>query len=413
MCKYFTALMLTVISFVCVAFDSDVKTKRMKSKQGKLVSAKLIKSYAANWMPPEDIQNNFAKADQDISNLQATATAVNAYRIRYRTLSVRGRSIIVSGLVAVPDPADGVYPVVQYQHCTQFDKSDVPSNPSETWESPSVMFLFAAHGYIVSMPDYIGQGKSRRRHPYMHAASMAVSSADMLKAVKELCERFEVKTDSRLFICGFSEGGHATMALQRYIESDGDAQPFQLIASAPIDGPYDIHQCWTKLCDESSPPTLCTPIATRIYMSYRRIYRFKEKMRNVFQQEYYRKIRKIDNGRHNAGDMLDDLPETVQKLMNKDFLAEVRSGEHPLAEAMTENNTYDFLPVTPTRLYHSNSDELVPYATSEMTCAHMKSLGASDVDVVDSGDHTIDDSSHLGSFYSSLPMIKEWFDTFN
>ena len=72
------------------------------------------------------------------------------------------------------------------------------------------MAVFAGHGYITSLPDYIGQGKSKVKHPYLHIESEATSGADMLKAVKELCGEFAVRNNSKLFIIGLSQGGQRT-----------------------------------------------------------------------------------------------------------------------------------------------------------------------------------------------------------
>jgi alpha-beta hydrolase superfamily lysophospholipase len=407
--EIFTTVLIA-ISFAC--FSSDL-AKKKAYKQGQLVSARLIKNFTDAEMASE-INTSFANLGQDISDLTSNAVAVNSYAIRYRTLNYNGKKIIVSGMVAFPASGDGVYPVVQYQHCTQFNKKNVPSNPSRNWESLPTMALFAAQGYIVSMPDYIGQGRSKKRHPYMHAESIAVSCSDMLKAVAELCTKLNINTDSRLFICGFSEGGHATMALQKHIEETPDAQPFQLTASAPIDGPYKVYDCWNKITLTLTAPELCAPIAARMYLSFRKIYKFKEKLRDVFFSPRNRQLRQIDRGKYDPDPDPDDpddpddfFNKSVQDIMHKSFLEEVTSREHPMYSAMEQNNTYDFLPLTPTRLYHAESDELVPYSMSEMVCSHMKSLGAEDVEVVNS-----EASSHLKSFFPSMLMAKRWFDTF-
>ena len=94
--------------------------------------------------------------------------------------------------------------------------------------------------------------------------------------------------------------------------------------------------------------------------------------------------------------------------MRGNFLAAVASGKHPLDQAMEGNNTYNFLPVTPTRLYHGLDDNLVPYSMSEMTCARMRLLGARDVEVVNVGAGF----GHEASIIPSFLMAKKWFDSF-
>lgn len=352
------------------------------------------------------IQDYYAWPGQDISNLIATATSVNAYSITYRTHNAAGQAITASGLVALPSPANALYPIVQYHHGTQFNNQDVPSNPLRSPEALCTMALFAAHGYVLSLPDYPGQGEGHTPHPYLQARPMAKASADMLKAVAELCSRLKVNTNSQLFICGLSEGGYATMALQRLIESDPAVEPFQLTASAPMAGPYDLRAEWRYLTTANPPGS--TPILAHSYLSYKKAYLLKDSMASVFLAPYDRTVTSIDNGRHDENEMNQMLPKTIQELMRPSFLAAVTSGEHVLDEEMEGNSTFNFKPSTPTRLYHGRDDELVPFSISETTCAHMRQLGASDVEVVDIGSGV----SHEYSFIPSTLMAKQWFDSF-
>ncbi|MDE4959584.1 lysophospholipase, partial [Francisella tularensis subsp. holarctica] len=76
----------------------------------------------------------------------------------------------VSGLLMMPD-TDSPKGVILYYHTTVFDNSAVPSNFSN---DKSLIFevtyaaIYAANGYIVVAPDYIGQGDdSKNYHPYV------------------------------------------------------------------------------------------------------------------------------------------------------------------------------------------------------------------------------------------------------
>ena len=197
------------------------------------------------------------------------------------------------------------------------------------------------------------------------------------------------------------------MALQRRIEQDAAAQPFQLTASVPIAGPYDMPAAWRFLSNTSAPG--CSPLIAHLYMSYKRIYGFKDNLRNVFVPAYDRYITKIDNGRYNGNEMYMMLPKTVKEMMRGAFLDAVASGEHPMDEALAGNSTFRFAPVTPTRLYHGIDDELLPYSMSEMTCAYMKQLGAKDVEVVNVGAGI----GHEKSIIPSFLLAKRWFDILN
>lgn len=94
-------------------------------------------------------------------------------------------------------------------------------------------------------------------------------------------------------------------------------------------------------------------------------------------------------------------------MLKAEFTDSVNTQIHPFYKEMVMNNTYDFAPVTPTRLYYAKDDELAPYSVSENTYNHMISLGADDVQLVNLGPNI----SHVGSIFSGTLLAKKWFDT--
>jgi hypothetical protein len=375
------------------------------SNQGALLGVRLVANYTAA-QTSSTIKKYYSGTGQDVNDLIKSATAVKAYAITYSTLDAAGRATIASGLVGFPSPASGVYPLVQYHHGTQFDNRDVPSNLTRSAEAALSLSLFAAHGFVTSLPDYLGQGFGTPPHPYLHARSMATASTDMLKAVAQLCAKLKIRTYSRLFITGLSEGGHATLALQRLIEADRTVQPFRLIASAPIAGPYNLRETWKYL--SMTNPVGSSPLILHLYLSYRRLYQWNEPLNHIFIPPYDTRVMWIDNGTRNGHEMYGLLPKTSQAMMQPTFLAAVASGKHPIDEALEGNNTYNFPPMKPTRLYHAQDDELVPFTMSEMACSHMKLLGGNDVSVVNLGPGI----GHEDSFVPATLKAFRWFNTF-
>jgi len=397
-------LCLLLISWGCSGSSNDGGSGG-NIYAGKLVNADLIKEFTAQQVA-QAIESGFSNIPGiDVSEMIATSNAVEAYSIEYYTTNINGGLIIVSGLVAFPSPADSEYPVVQYHHGTQFNNQDVPSNPDRSKEALGCMAVFAGHGYITSMPDYIGQGKSKVKHPYLHVESEAASGADMLKAVKELCDVFGVRDNSKLFILGLSQGGHATMALQKHLETADSEQPFNLTASVPIAGVYDVPKEWDFLF--TNPPG-CSPLAAHLTLAYRYIYGFKDTLSELFLPPYDSQILSIDDGTHNGEEMYEMLPKTMEGLLQPNFIDEVNAKTHPFYEAMKDNIIDNFAAITPTRLYTGKDDELWPYSYSVDSCNKMKALGAADIEVVDVGSGY----SHVESFVPSVIRAKFWFDTF-
>ena len=392
-------LCLLLISGGCSDSSNDV------GSAGKLVNYVLSKEFTAQEVA-DAIKNGFSNIPGiDVSEMIATSNAVKGYSIEYYTKNINGELIIVSGFVAFPSPADSEYPVVQYHHGTQFNNQDVPSNPDRSKEAIGCMAVFAGHGYITSMPDYIGQGKSKVKHPYLHIESEATSGADMLKAVKELCGELAVRNNSKLFILGLSQGGQVTMAVQKYLETANSDQPFNLTASTPIAGIYDVPKEWDFLF--TNPPG-CSPLAAHITLAYRYIYGFMDTVSELFLPPYDSQILSIDDGTYNGEEMYEMLPKTVEGLLQPNFINEVNAKTHPFYYAIKDNIIDNFAPITPTRLYTGKDDELWPYSYSVDSCNKMKALGAADIEVVDVGSGY----SHVESFVPSVIRAKFWFDTF-
>ncbi len=163
---------------------------------------------------------------------------VKGYRITYKTKNTDGKEITASGALILP-VTDQPVSMVSVQHGTITNDDQAPSNFKDGADA-SLNSLFSSLGYIISAPDYIGYGASKDLpHPSEHRASLASASLDMLRAAKEfLKEQNAVKWNNKLYIAGYSEGGFASMSLQKKIEEEASSE-FDLRASSLGAGAYD------------------------------------------------------------------------------------------------------------------------------------------------------------------------------
>src|SRR4030095_13461445 len=132
----------------------------------------------------------------------------------------------------------GLRGVVSFQHGTESDRASSPSTPDSS-NGLLAAAAFAARGYLLVAPDYIGLGASTAQHPYLHAATEANAVIDLWRAARTIVDTNGYTWPSRVLLVGFSQGGHATLAAQRALEAspiDGIA----IVASAPIAGPFDL-----------------------------------------------------------------------------------------------------------------------------------------------------------------------------
>ena len=74
----------------------------------------------------------------------------------------------------------------------------------------------------------------------------------MLRAVKEFCDNRGIIYNNQLFLSGYSQGGHATMALHKALQEHHSSE-FQVTASAPGAGPYDISGEQANLFIQGTP----------------------------------------------------------------------------------------------------------------------------------------------------------------
>ena len=123
---------------------------------------------------------------------------------------------------------------VSYQHGTAFLRKEVASqNWKSFFDSESLVGeILASVGCATVIPDYIGLGDSPGSQPYIHAATVASTVIDMLRATRTFCATNGVRLNSQLFLIGFSQGGHASLATQREIER-AYTNEFTITASAP------------------------------------------------------------------------------------------------------------------------------------------------------------------------------------
>ncbi|HVY24573.1 MAG TPA: hypothetical protein VG962_14590 [Steroidobacteraceae bacterium] len=125
-------------------------------------------------------------------------------------------------------------------HGTNFDKTlnlaDI-TNPNNS-EGVLIAAMFAAQGYIVVAPNYAGYDISTLGyHPYLNATQQSQEMVDILTAARAVLPNTlssATSDNGKLFLTGYSEGGHVAMATERALEAQGKT----VTASAPMSGPY-------------------------------------------------------------------------------------------------------------------------------------------------------------------------------
>ncbi len=314
----------------------------------------------------------------------ATLYPVNVYRIIYKT-TYKGNIKEVSGACVIPDTETPV-PILSYQHGTIFQDRDAPSQYENIFNMPIEMALnlvFSSCGFVCAAPDYIGYAKdSGTFHPYLHAASTTTACIDMLKAVKELCTELDVALTGEYYLTGYSEGGYATLALQKEIEQNYAAE-FPLTAVSAGAGAYDLRGTLDIFLSQpvlQHPPYVCF-----LLTAYNHVYDWARDLDEMFQSPYSERLQNgLLEGDYSYSSINNQLTGVVADLFQPAFLAElVGDGELELKQALQDNSLHQgWVPKAPLRLYHGTADTTVPPHNSEIAANNFIIAGATDIEYI-------------------------------
>jgi len=168
--------------------------------------------------------------------------SISVYYMKYNTIGGANEATNASGTIMVPsgtDPAcTGARPVVLYAHGTTVEKSYNLADLNNG-EAALVAASFAAQGFIVVASNYAGYDTSTLTyHPYLNAEQQAADMIDALRAARKAFTSLSASASSKLFISGYSQGGHVAMATHKAMLSSSYSAEFQPTALGGMSGPY-------------------------------------------------------------------------------------------------------------------------------------------------------------------------------
>lgn len=308
--------------------------------------------------------------------------SIKAYRLEYTTTNTDGKTIKASGALIIPSVTTPVS-MISMQHGTITSENDAPSNFRSSSEAYTYGSVFASQGYIIAAPDYIGYGASKDLpHTYEQRNGLATASLDMLRAAREFLSSQNINWDKRLFLAGYSEGGFATMSLQKKIEEETGSE-FNLVASSCGAGAYDKPAFMQHILNET---TAGVDYINRLYiwvlLTYNRVYGINRPMSYYFKEPYASQIA--------AKGMEASINVSLNQIFTDNFRQAIADGsDKAFLAAIQDNDIHDWKPRVPTRLYHGTADEIVLFLNSQNTYDAMKKRGSTTVELkpVQGGTH--------------------------
>ncbi len=282
------------------------------------------------------------RADSDAAAAAANYAAltgpalcdVQVQSVVHRTIGPDNEAVKNSAALFTPRGAgcNGPFPLIAYARGTSRERGRTLADPADR-EANLLINMFAARGFIVVATDYLGYaGSDFPYHPYLDVSSEASSVIDSIRAARAVFRTAATAHNGKIFITGYSQGGHAALAAQREIERTAGSD-IVLTAVGGMSGPYDL-----ALTLNASSASILPSIADEPATPVDRV-----RMR-----------------------LVGVLPDVAG------FFADLG----PVRDLLARNSVVDFKPVAPLLLCGGARDRTVPFENSRGASAAFQSRGA-------------------------------------
>ncbi len=176
----------------------------------------------------------------------APKCGIDVHQVQYNTVDPTGAATTASAAMMLPTGSDpvcqGPRPIVLYAHGTAAQRSLNLANISneDNLEGLFAATVFTTQGYILIAPNYTGYDMSALTYnPYLNADQESKDMIDALTAARSalpISSAPSITDSGKLFVTGYSQGGHVAMATHKALQEAGAA----ITASAPMSGPYAV-----------------------------------------------------------------------------------------------------------------------------------------------------------------------------
>jgi len=341
------------------------------------------------------------------SMLASITYTLDMQKITYQSVGADGLPHTMTGLLILPREVFGArpsVPILMYQHGTEpfrlYSPSQYLLHMDRPADYPEVMVAaaIAASGYAVAMTDYEGLGDNTSPQPYVNGAVLARQVIDMLRASRDriAATSSPCSWNNQLFLMGYSEGGYVTMTTTRELQIRNSTE-FTVTAAAALSGPHDLSGTMRTLMLSNS--TSKAPYFLPFLLTgYNYSYGGQSSIFNAASAlgpSFINSLPPLFTG-STTSDKISEamgmtfspaslivpksvLSTTFTTLLNSDtaagsaysFMFQNDSFRDP-----RNAGTTTWRPMVPLRMYHHQSDELVPYSNSQVAFDAFSSAGS-------------------------------------
>lgn len=316
-------------------------------------------------MAGEGTKATYSNLINSVSGILSTVASGKVHQVvgTYASTDLHGKPITLSGKIVYPKKRS-IKNILIVSHYTIGSNAECPS------ESFSFESIYAALGYAVVIPDYIGYGVTRDLvHPYLQSKTTASNVIDMAIVARNYLNSTGHKAeDESVILVGYSQGGATTMHVQRLMETDSRyVGKFKIKKNYAGSGPYNIAKTYDfsiKLDVTGIPsavPMIIQGMSIGMTTPLDMNYFFQEPLRSNYDKW-------INSKNYNIAEM--------NVLIGSDKLSEILT---PEAQDRTKPETARFykelivnsipsewIPEADLYMFHSEDDRTVPFVNSQL-----------------------------------------------
>jgi poly(3-hydroxybutyrate) depolymerase len=315
---------------------------------------------------------------------------VKVSSLQYNTVGGKNEATTASTAIMVPQGVagcTGARPVLIYTHGTTVDKNFNMAAVASNSEAGLVMAMYAAQGFIVVAPNYTGySGSSLPYHPYLNAEAQSNDVIDAVRAAKGAFAGLGATASDKLFITGYSQGGHVAMATHREMQNKYGSE-FKVTASGPMSGPHALVKFGSTVYNGTvnGGATVFTPLLVDSYQnSYGNVY---TKASDIYQTPYDTVAPGLlpttdaatiaAFGLNKLPGNLFDFADGKAFLIKTSFRQDVQTNpNNGMNLAAKKNDLLDFKPTSPVGFCYGANDPVVFGFNTVDSAAAMRTLGA-------------------------------------
>ena len=391
----FKLLSLLLIGFLLGSCDSDTNPTT------EAPTFEILEDYTYVSTHTENTLENLYNLTLGTASSTLDWESIELYRITYQTQTFEGEQIIASGLLLLPEDFNSAHPLISLQHGTQLSQSQAPSTANLLNSETAIGTLLAGQGFAVVMADYLGyQSSNQIPHPYEEQSTLGQTTYDMLRAGRELIGHLSHTLDDRLYLVGYSEGGYATMALHRKIESENS---LSVSHSFPAAGAYNKTAFSQAVLQRDENLPFMTTYLWVLY-TYNSLYPQLNRSWDQIVREPYVSLMENFNPLGLQFSDLARIPQNPQQLFRPEFIQGVVQGtDTAFMEVLAANDNFDWAPQAPITLYHGTADTFVWPLNSQTAFDAMQQRGATVNYVeIEGGDHGSSVGPYIQAVFTQL-----------